>query len=91
MFPHPVDSINGTQGDWLTGLEAVAFGVGALNTSTAPDLSSGFYAKSCMTLEGELMSVEAMRAVMDYLGNVAYFSDCVCLLLPCIPLAFPFY
>lgn len=83
-FPRPPDSTNVTQGDWLTGLEAVSFGVGALNTTTAPDTSSGFYAKSLMTPEGELMSGEAMRDLMDYLGNVAYLSDYVCLLLPCI-------
>ncbi|KAJ7584139.1 glucooligosaccharide oxidase [Mycena floridula] len=74
LFPEPPTPAFITSGDWLSGLEAVSFGVGPLNTSTAPDPSSAFYAKSLMTPEETPMTQEAMGALLHYLGYDAYDS-----------------
>ncbi|KAJ7584138.1 glucooligosaccharide oxidase [Mycena floridula] len=74
LFPEPPTPAFITSGDWLSGLNAISFGVGPLNTSTAPDPSSAFYAKSLMTPEETPMTQEAMSALLHYLGYDAYDS-----------------
>ncbi|KAF9267046.1 FAD-binding domain-containing protein [Marasmius fiardii PR-910] len=62
-----------TTGNWLEGLEALLFG--ALNTSTAPDRLTTFYAKSLMAPEVEPITDEAARSLFNYLANEGFASD----------------
>jgi hypothetical protein len=78
IFPgSPVQTLV-VQGDWLTALNASAFGVGALNTSSQPEVRDSFYAKSIMTPEAEPLTTEAINATFEYLaakgGNTSVVS-----------------
>ncbi|KAJ7199948.1 glucooligosaccharide oxidase [Mycena pura] len=58
-----------TRGDWLTVVNASAFGVGPLNVSSQPDTHDTFYAKSIMTPEETPLTPEAINATFAYMAS----------------------
>lgn len=69
QLPTP-ESTNITQGSWIEILAATA--VGNLNTTTQPDASDTFYAKSLMAPEDVPLTNASMVAVVTYLAEVGF-------------------
>ncbi|KAL1735589.1 hypothetical protein EV714DRAFT_200079 [Schizophyllum commune] len=65
-LPFP-DSVDGLYGDWITVLNASAWG--DLNTSATPPQHSTFYIKSLMVPEAEGLSPAAVDAFIEYLTD----------------------
>ncbi|KAJ7115543.1 glucooligosaccharide oxidase [Mycena crocata] len=68
----PINTVKFTPGNWIESVEV--FG-GTLNTSTAPDYTDTFYAKSLMTPEASPMSLEARTSFMSSLAYEGFASN----------------
>lgn len=69
----PLNAVKFTAGDWI---ESVSFLAGStLNTSTAPDYTDTFYAKSLMTPEAAPMSAAARTSFMKNLAYEGFASN----------------
>lgn len=66
-----------TSGPYIDSVRAFA-GTQSIDTATGSDAHDTFYAKSLMVPESSPMSIEAITAFMDYLGDEGHSSAMVC-------------
>lgn len=69
--------------DWIGVLEQLGGGDGNLNTSTAPDISDTFYAKSLMVADDALLTESALVNFFQYLYGPGVQSDTSWFILVC--------
>ena len=65
-----------TPGTYIESVENLG-SIGRLKTTGIPDSRNAFYAKSLMTPETSPMSISALNAFMNYLGNEGFTANTV--------------
>jgi hypothetical protein len=73
--PQPPKSSSVKTYDWLGILKQLAGSDGSLNTTTKPDISDTFYAKSLMVAEDEHLTKAALTSFFNYLYGPGTKSD----------------
>ncbi|KAJ6526248.1 glucooligosaccharide oxidase [Mycena vulgaris] len=71
----PLNAVTFTPGNWIESVSFLAGPGSTLNTSTAPDYTDAFYAKSLMTPQASPMSEAARTSFMHHLAYEGFTSN----------------